>query len=108
MTTNRFDDVQPPSHSTDKPAPGPLKSLLEKALDEVARGNPEEGERLLELALLKDADTGKTISTLIEALERAAFLLRRVHEGDHKALEKAMECAEAVGAVIARATGGST
>jgi hypothetical protein len=92
--------------STKRRPPGPLKSLLEKALDEVQRGNPEEGARLIELSLLKDADTGILIFELLKALDRASFVLSRIHEGDHNVLRNALEVATDIKA-IAKASGGA-
>ena len=37
-------------------------------------------------------------------LERASFLLRRIHEGDHKALRNALDAAAAADALIAKVT----
>jgi hypothetical protein len=86
--------------------PGPLKSILEKALDEVSRGNPEEGERLIELALLKDADTSLVIAEMLEALH-----YQEMADADPAASRRKgyyEESARLRRAAIAKATGGAT
>jgi hypothetical protein len=102
--TNRLETVQ---------CPGPLKSVLEKALDEVARGNPEEGERLLELALLKDADSGILISQLVKSLadllaEIDLEIEQRKHSGNDEVWEALQRIADEARTVIDQASGGAS
>jgi hypothetical protein len=45
---------------------------------------------------------------LSNAVERITFLLRRIHEGDHKALENALEAAMEAEAILAKVKGGAS
>ncbi len=46
----------------------------------------------------------KLVPELLEALQRAEFLMRRVYEGDHQALENLPSAASQACAVLAKAT----
>jgi hypothetical protein len=89
------------------PPVGALKSVLEKALDEVSRGNPEEGERLIELALLKDADTANLVSALTvslrDILSRFCSCIAQGNgeiEGDREAIAHADSLLTKVGGTV--------
>jgi hypothetical protein len=64
---------------------------------------PEQKTRGQETPALADGP-----EQLLDALSRASFLLRRIHEGDHNALRNALDCAEAADAIIAGFSGGAT
>jgi hypothetical protein len=63
------------------------------------------GVNAVELAeRMQDAE----IAALLDNLERCAFLLRRIAEGDHHALENALKAADSAHLLIAKVKGGAT
>jgi hypothetical protein len=51
-----------------------------------------------------EAEPQNIVTELLEALRRAEFLMRRVSDGDHRALENLRSAADQASSVIAKAT----
>jgi hypothetical protein len=91
-----------------QPSPRPpyihchLRRTLQKALNEVAVGNPETAETLIEWAILQDSETTALIERLVSTLESAHF---RLEISNYAGEED--ETLTAIASAVAAAKGGA-